>query len=216
MPATILRSWMHQILWAMGKVGVCPGMPFSSFDVFHRIWHNLELPSLSSQVPASETLVSPSSGIVNCYHIWHVHLFQAFRHVAFSPDGLAFFSPLKSCTCNAPAWALWLRYNCPFPDLIKCLPFKSVANSGSFFFFFLIYLFYFWLHWVSVAVCGLSLVVASGVTLRCGVRASHCSGFSCCGAQALGTWASIVVAYGLSNCGSWALECRLSSCGTRG
>ena len=38
-------------------------------------------------------------------------------------------------------------------------------------------------------------------------------GFSCCGAQALGTWASVVAACGLSSCGSQALEPRLSSCG---
>ena len=37
----------------------------------------------------------------------------------------------------------------------------------------------------------------------------------CCGAQALGMQASVVVARGLSSCGSWALEQRLSSCGTR-
>ena len=36
-----------------------------------------------------------------------------------------------------------------------------------------------------------------GATLRCGVRASHCGGFSCCGAQALGTQALVVVARGL-------------------
>ena len=51
--------------------------------------------------------------------------------------------------------------------------------------------------------------------LRCGVWASHCGGFSCRGARALGTWASVVVAHGLSSCGSWALEHRLSSCGAR-
>ena len=50
--------------------------------------------------------------------------------------------------------------------------------------------------------------------LRCGVRASHCGGFSCCRARALGVWASVVVAHGLSSCGSWALERRLSSFGT--
>ena len=33
-----------------------------------------------------------------------------------------------------------------------------------------------------------------GVTLRCGARASHCGGFSCFGAQALGTRASVAVA----------------------
>ena len=30
-------------------------------------------------------------------------------------------------------------------------------------------------------------------TLRCGARASHCGGFSCCGARALGARASVVV-----------------------
>ena len=59
------------------------------------------------------------------------------------------------------------------------------------------------------------MLLQAGATLCSGARASHCSGFSCCGARALGTWASVVVARGLSSCGSWALEHRLSSCGTR-
>ena len=54
-----------------------------------------------------------------------------------------------------------------------------------------------------------------GATLGCGARASHCSGFSCCGAWALGTWPSVVVAHGLTSCGLRALECRLSSCGAQ-
>ena len=37
----------------------------------------------------------------------------------------------------------------------------------------------------------------------------------CYGAQALGVQASVVVARGLSSCGSWALERRLSSCGAQ-
>ena len=45
--------------------------------------------------------------------------------------------------------------------------------------------------------------------------ASHCSGFSCCGAWALGVWASVLVARGLSSCSSRALERRLRSCGAR-
>ena len=36
----------------------------------------------------------------------------------------------------------------------------------------------------------------------CGERASHCGGFSCCGAWVLGEQASVVVARGLSSCGS--------------
>ena len=57
------------------------------------------------------------------------------------------------------------------------------------------------------------LVEASGVTLCCSEQASHCSGFSCCGA--LGVCASAVVACRLNSCGSRALERRLSSCGTQ-
>ena len=53
-----------------------------------------------------------------------------------------------------------------------------------------------------------------GATLRCCARASHCGGFSCCGAWAVSTRASVVVACRLSRCGSQALEHRLSSCGT--
>ena len=51
----------------------------------------------------------------------------------------------------------------------------------------------------------------AGATLRCGARASHCGGFSCCGARALGARASVVAARGLSSCGSRALGRRLSS-----
>ena len=66
---------------------------------------------------------------------------------------------------------------------------------GGFLFFFLIYLFiYFWLHWVFVAVCGLSLVVASGATLPRGARASHCGGFSL-------LWSTGSRCVGFSSCG---------------
>ena len=52
----------------------------------------------------------------------------------------------------------------------------------------------------------------AGASLRCGARASHCGGFSCCGARALGMQASVVVARRLSSCGLWSLEHRLNSC----
>ena len=32
-------------------------------------------------------------------------------------------------------------------------------------------------------------------------RASHCGGFSCCGAQALGAQASVIAVHRLSSCG---------------
>ena len=59
-----------------------------------------------------------------------------------------------------------------------------------------------------------SSLLRAGATLRCGVQASYCSGFSC-GARALGSRASVVVACGLNSCGSQASECRLSSCGSQ-
>ena len=50
----------------------------------------------------------------------------------------------------------------------------------------------------------------------CGVWASHCGGFSCCGTRVLGVWASVVAARRLNSCGMWALECAgFSSCGLR-
>ena len=54
-----------------------------------------------------------------------------------------------------------------------------------------------------------------GLLFCCNTWASHYSGFSCCRAQALGMWASVIEACRLSSCASWALEDRLSSCGTR-
>ena len=53
------------------------------------------------------------------------------------------------------------------------------------------------------------------LSLCCSARASHCGGFSCCGARALGTRASVVVARGLSSRGLRGLEHRLSSCGAQ-
>ena len=69
-----------------------------------------------------------------------------------------------------------------------------------------------WLHWVFVAVCGLSLVAASGA------YSVRCAGFSLRWLLLLRSTGfrhagSVVVAQGLSSCGSRALERRLSSCG---
>ena len=59
----------------------------------------------------------------------------------------------------------------------------------------------FWLCWVCVALPGLGLFSSWGewgLLSSCGARASLLW-FSCCGAQALGTWASVVVAHRLSS-----------------
>ena len=62
-----------------------------------------------------------------------------------------------------------------------------------------VFFFFFWLRWVFIAARGLSLAVASGGLLFVAVRGLLCGGFSHCGAQALGVWASVVVARRLSS-----------------
>ena len=75
--------------------------------------------------------------------------------------------------------------------------------------FFLINLFiYFWLFWVFFAAHGLSLVVLSG-----GYSSLWCAGFSLRWLLLLPSTGSTRA--GFSSCGTWALECRLSSCGAR-
>ena len=69
---------------------------------------------------------------------------------------------------------------------------------------------------VFIAARGFSLVAESGATLHCGAWASHGSGFSCCGAQTLDAWASVVAACWITTCSSWSLECGLSCSATCG
>ena len=58
-----------------------------------------------------------------------------------------------------------------------------------------------------LSACGLSLVQPVEATLCCGVWVSRCGGFSCCGAQIPGVWASLVVAQGLSgSTSSWTRD----------
>ena len=60
-----------------------------------------------------------------------------------------------------------------------------------------IYLFVFGCVGSSLLCVGFLELRRAGATLLCGERASHCGGFSCCGAQALGTRASVAAARGL-------------------
>ena len=77
-----------------------------------------------------------------------------------------------------------------------------------FFFFFKIHLFIFT---AVLGLCSCAWAFSSCGKQRllssCCVEASHFCGFSCCRAQALGTWGSVVTVCGLSSCGSRALEC---------
>ena len=88
---------------------------------------------------------------------------------------------------------------------------EDTCQTAFFFFFFFkcIYLFIFGCVRSSLLHTGFLWLKRVGATLRCGAQASHCSGFSCCRAWALGTRASVVMAHGLSSCGLRALERRL-------
>ena len=85
---------------------------------------------------------------------------------------------------------------------------KNVKYFSLYFFFFLALFIYFWRSWVFVALCGLSVVAASG-----GYSSLRYTGFSL-------RWLLLFRSMGsrrasFSSCGSRALERRLSSCGTR-
>ena len=56
----------------------------------------------------------------------------------------------------------------------------------------------------------------AGAPLHCGAQGSPCGGFFCSGAQAPGSWASVVVAHGLQSAGSAVVAHRLrcsAACG---
>ena len=68
-------------------------------------------------------------------------------------------------------------------------------------------------HYFFFGCCGSSLLCAgflqlrrAGATLCCGARASHCGGFSCCRAWALGAWASVVAVCGMHVGSSWTRD----------
>ena len=69
-----------------------------------------------------------------------------------------------------------------------------------------IYLFIFGCGGSSLLCVDFAQLWRAGATLCCSARASCCSGFSCCGARALGVRASVVVAQGLNSCGTRAQQ----------
>ena len=75
------------------------------------------------------------------------------------------------------------------PGILTSRPSGNSQNFNSLFFLVALGLFCF--------VCGPSLVMQAGYTLRDSVTASHCGGFSCCRAQVLRL-------PGFNSCGTWA------------
>ena len=102
---------------------------------------------------------------------------------------------------------LWVLKGPRFENMMKSkgLLWRKVNTQIFFFFlawvasyfFFLINLFIFGCIGSLLLHAGFLQLHRAGATLHCGARASHCSGFSCCGARAPGARASVVVACGL-------------------
>ena len=148
------------------------------------------------------------------FSLWWLLLLQSMgsRHTGFSSSGLrALEGRLSSCG----AWAQLLHgmWDLPRPGIEPMSPalagrFLTTVPPGqsqfSTFFLLQIYLLIFIFGCVgsSLLHVGFLQLQPAGATLCCGAWASHCGGFSCCRARALGTWASVVVAQGLSSCGA--------------
>ena len=77
------------------------------------------------------------------------------------------------------------------------MKYLSVVNYYYYLNFILFYLFYFWLRWVFVAAHGVFSGCGERGLLFIAVRGLVIVAASRCGAQALGAWASGVVACGL-------------------
>ena len=136
-----------------------------------------------------------------------------------SRDFLNYLSiALKSFASVCNYTGLWRCLKCNSSLILKLPRVASLKFfcDLSFFILFLkffIYSFIFGCFGSSLLPVGFLQLWWVGATLHCSAWTSHCSGFSCCGAWALGTRPSVAVVHGLSSCGSRVLERRLSSCG---
>ena len=99
---------------------------------------------------------------------------------------------------------------CPFLGIHGFTTFLKVRFHDFLMLFFSLKIFiYLWLRWVFIAAHRLSPVAVRGAPPLWGVPASHCSGSSCCGAQAPGQQASLFVVHGFSSCSLRAPRCGL-------
>ena len=112
-----------------------------------------------------------------------------------SPQSLLLRFPPFQRLLKPPAWLVFKF--CQFPAYAEPFFWPHIPVSQCphlYFFFFLINLFIF----IYLFLAALGLRCCARAFSSCGSRASHCSGFSCGGAQALGARASVVVVHRLS------------------
>ena len=118
--------------------------------------------------------------------------------------------PYKSHSGFRKSMHLWLQmhlFSHAVPWAHGILNYVLFPSCHSPFLFFICNFIYFFL--AALGLCGGLFFSCKGQRqrCRCSVWASHCGGFSCCGARA-------PERAGFSSCGPPALEHRLSSCGT--
>ena len=102
----------------------------------------------------------------------------------WGPNGSEVYFFFLSFTGSGQRVELWERIILPI-NFLKFLFYVSLSCAASLL-----------LHWLSSGCCD------GGLLFPCRAWASHCSGFSCWRAQALGRQTSLVVAHGLWSTGS--------------
>ena len=139
-----------------------------------------------------------------CYQALCVFILQNWNSVAIKQSLLSHPQPLANTTVLSVSMNLTpighisgiIQYlpACDWSISLSTMPSSFIhAVAGvriSIFFFFLkVYLFVFSYGGSSSLMWAFSSCGEQGLFSSCGVRASHCSGFSCCRAGAPGTWA---------------------------
>ena len=150
-------------------------------------------------------LISGSLSVLEGHASWswlwmHLWMLMVYSLVANQNGWMAFFSsPFFAGVIHSAGSSLenWK------PFLFVCLLVYILF----------IYLFIFGSFGSLLLLVGFLYLWRAGATLCWGAQASHCGGFLVAERGLLGVRASVVVACGLSSCGSRALERMLSSCG---
>ena len=146
------------------------------------------------------------------HDVGHFSVFSG--HLSYLPFAHLSFKVLKKVHGNS--WICMLSFHRVLTNLIYMLEWLETFGV-----FFCIYLFVCLFIYLFMAVSGLRCCTWTFSSwgeqglLLVAVRGLLIAVASCCGARALGVRASVVVAHGISSCGSRALECRLRNCGAR-
>ena len=153
-----------------------------------------------TQIPSFKLIMTGNDTIVRVVTLWWTLLLQVLAGSVCVSEGTEVVWG-KVSQRGSP----WVGFCSSGTHFILFFKFIYFLEGTLFLFILFIYV---WLHWVLVAMCGLSLVTMSG-----GYSLLQCAGFSLWWLLLLQSTGSRHV--GFSSCGTQALEHRLSSCGAR-